>query len=234
MNKLGYKIIPIDPVLVNRMKKFVLDKISNHNSDLIFNDEYFAKHFSDKIKRSYSLDIEHLANREAYRIASEYFGMSGAIPFVDRQFMKKCGYPKLDLFFRLVRKNKEKDIGFPHTDKSFWDIAKKNKNTPIFSKCKLRVKVWIPIYGCDKNNSLIVYEGSHLKKNYSTLKKKNNQNIFRPEIKKKLEKYKYKVPVYCKHNNYSALLFDDNLIHSGQINNSTKYRISSEFHIIME
>ncbi len=232
MNKLGYKKINISPILVKKMCTFIRNKLKSHKETKIQNDKYFHKFFSNKIQRAFSVEIEILALKEAYRIAYKYFQMIGTIPYVDKSLIKKCGYPKLDLFFRLVRKNKASDIGFPHTDKFFWMIAKKNKITPPFSNCKKRIKIWIPLIGCNKTNSLLVYPKSHLTKNYYEVKK--NINNLRPKTKQKIDNFKSVSPVFCQKNKYEALMFEDNLIHAGQINKSSNLRISAEFHIIME
>ena len=164
MNRNGFKVIDIKPELIIQMRRFIKKKLNLLNAQKLNEERYFNKFFSTKIKRSFSLQIENLAIKEAYRIAQKYFKMTGVIPYVDKELIKKCKYPKLDLFFRIVRKNKISDIGYPHTDKFFWNFAKKNNTTPPFSDCKKRVKVWIPLIGCSKQNSLIVYSGSHKKK----------------------------------------------------------------------
>lgn len=233
-NTEGFKIISVSPVFVKKMKDYVNYKISRHNVLSLQKDTYFKKHFDDKIKRSFSPEIDYLANIEAYKISKKHFNLIGYIPFVDKFFIKKYGILKTDFFFRIVRKNKLLDIGFPHTDKFFWDLAKKKKILPPFSKCKKRVKVWIPLIGCDSKNSLKIYNKSHLNKNSFVMTKKLRGNEFRPKTKDNLRSFKTSVPVFCNNKNNQAVLFHDNLIHSGQVNNSSNFRISAEFHIIME
>ena len=233
MNNNGYKIIDIDRSFLKEMRSFIKIKITKKEiSRINSSDNYFKKNYGTNLDRSFNNKIEFLANKEAFRIAKKYFNLIGTIPFVDRKLISKAGYPKLAFFFRIIRKNKSSDVGYPHTDYSYWQIAKTEKETPPFSKCKKRVKVWIPLLGCDKKNSLSVFEKSHkAKKNFKII----CESGVRPRpIALSLEKYNKVTPLWLKEKQSKGLLFDDKLVHAGQVNLTTDVRISAEFHIIME
>ena len=57
---------------------------------------------------------------------------------------------------------------YPHRDKDFWSILKKNKPRLPFKPRSH--KVWIPLYGCKSSNSMLLYRYS----NKENLKPKYN------------------------------------------------------------
>lgn len=131
-------------------------------------------------------------------------------------------------YYRIVRKNKN-DTSYPHRDSDFWKIHKYNKNLipKVPFKYKKRLKVWFPIYGCDKKNSLHFFDGSHLKNIKSNFK--NVKGFIKPSIDKNFLKNKKKILMPIKNFHLDAVLFDDDCVHFAPKNSSTNLRISCEF-----
>ena len=123
-----------------------------------------------------------------------------------------------EMYWRLVRPNKKEDISTLHADRWFWDLSK--DYTP---KNKERVKVWIPLY-CQKFNGLQFVPFSQLKKyNYNSVQKETKRKPVFDNSKYKLK------PVSAESLPKTALVFHDNMLHSGVINRSDQTRISLEF-----
>ncbi len=133
------------------------------------------------------------------------------------------------VYYRVVRKNK-KDIPFPHRDSDFWKAHKFNKNlTPkITFKYDDRLKVWLPIFGCNEQNSLHFFNNSHLQKiklSFRTVK-----GFKKPIIDKSfIKKNKKNIVMPINNFNKNAILFHDDCVHFAPINSTTKLRISCEF-----
>ena len=137
------------------------------------------------------------------------------------------------VYYRIVRKNKN-DTSYPHRDSDFWKIHKYNKNlipkTPF--KYKKRLKVWFPIYGCDKKNSLRFFDGSHLENIKSNFK--NVKGFKKPSIDKKFfSKNKKKIVMPITNFLSDAVLFHDECVHFAPKNTSKNLRISCEFTAII-
>ncbi len=133
------------------------------------------------------------------------------------------------VYYRIVRKNKG-DTSFPHRDSDFWNAHKFNKNLipKVSFKYTQRLKVWFPIFGCNKQNSLRFFNNSHLQKiksNYKMVK-----GFKKPTIEKKfLIKNKKNIIMPIQNFNKNAVLFHDDCVHFAPVNNSSNLRISCEF-----
>ena len=145
----------------------------------------------------------------------------------------------LDIFFRLVRQHK-KDIGPPHYDELIWKQIKNTNAEVKLNTKEERWKIWIPLKGVNKKNSLEFVKGSHLEEvpwhmdinritqtSLATGKigspaidekwLSNNENNFKPESWEIGE----------------AVLFHDKLVHRGPVNFTSKLRTSVEFTILI-
>lgn len=137
------------------------------------------------------------------------------------------------VYYRIVRKNKN-DVSYPHRDSDFWKIHKHKKNlipkTPF--KYKKRLKVWFPIYGCDKKNSLRFFDGSHLENIKSNFK--DVKGFKKPLIDENyLFKNKKRIVMPIKNFLSDAVLFHDDCVHFAPKNSSKNLRVSCEFTAII-
>lgn len=141
----------------------------------------------------------------------------------DNKKLKKNQYC---VYYRCVRSNK-KDVGYVHRDIDFWNIEK-----PIIpnkmKNYKKVYKIWLPIYGCNKNNSLRMLEKSQkFKFRVKYIKKK----FLKPSIsKKELKKFKEISPI--KNFSNEGILFDYSIAHYAPVNISKNFRVSVEFTVL--
>ena len=141
--------------------------------------------------------------------------------------------PKLNkhhycVYYRVVRKQK-KDTLFVHRDSDFWKLHKKNKNlAPIIPyHHNRRIKVWIPIFGCNKQNSLKLFNFSHLhkiKSKYKIVKGLRKPLIEKTYIKKNIKN----VIMPFKNFKSDSVIFDDKCVHFAPVNFTSPLRISCE------
>ena len=137
----------------------------------------------------------------------------------------------LDAFWRCVRPGRE-DVGRPHADVQFWELARGTSSEPYHSTAyDRRIKVWIPLAGCDPSNGLRVISGSHLEavpfKSFMT------PNGVRPDIDQFwLDQRQFISPI----NQYETdcVIFHDRLVHMGPNNDSANIRISCEFTVLVK
>jgi len=137
----------------------------------------------------------------------------------ERDFItdEEClGYP--NIYWRLVRKNSQTDVGPVHADKWFWDL-----NEWRIPDGYQRMKVWIPLIQSSNTSSFLGLCESHLENySYSHLEDdggKRRPSFTQAEIIAKLEP----LPVYSG----SVIIFHDEFLHGGRSTNTT--RISIEF-----
>lgn len=152
-------------------------------------------------------------------------------------YLKKSDYVKNNQFkinqyytyFRCVRSNKIRDVGLIHRDCDFWELADEPK---LPFKYKERWKLWVPIYGCNAQNSLRLYDRSHLIKNLKISRIKKNGKI-KPFISPEhINNFKRKIVQPFSNFNKEAVLFHDKIAHFGPINKNKNIRISAECNII--
>jgi ectoine hydroxylase-related dioxygenase (phytanoyl-CoA dioxygenase family) len=141
---------------------------------------------------------------------------------------KRLQNKQISIYYRLVRGNKKRDVGYPHRDIDFWNLGYRRKAS---IEPKSRWKIWIPIWGCDKNNTLNFIPGSNQKKILINYLKKNGG--VKPIVSKsyfKNNKNLSKSGLSYK-DNLNAILFHEKTVHYAPQNTSTKLRISAEFTI---
>jgi len=138
-----------------------------------------------------------------------------------------------DVFWRCVRPCKP-DVGQPHADFQFWEI---NRGTPLDPKSAFdydeRWKIWLPLLGCDKTNSLEVLPGSHreavpllsLQTQYGT------KPAIQPEWLAANEKRFFcPLPKFDR----CGVLFHDKIVHRGPGNHTAHLRVSGELTILLK
>ena len=121
---------------------------------------------------------------------------------------------------------KKNDVAPAHRDSQFWNGLKGDYAPKTQKKYNIRTKVWIPIYGCTKGNSLNFIPGSHNHKIELNYDHENNT----PSIKKDYMKQNIDSFI-CPFNNFydKCVIFHDDVVHKGVQNNDTPIRISAEF-----
>ena len=131
------------------------------------------------------------------------------------------GWP--EVYWRIVRPNKSDDIGPLHADAWFWTLNPDWKNN---SKELRRTKVWIPLQCEESLNGLHVIPRSHKHTSKYAYNKVTSNNKSKPVIQSQPEKEDLLLlsPEYG-----SLVIFDDNLVHGGALNNGRYPRISIEF-----
>ena len=184
---------------------------------------YLSKEITNRINNYLKLNK---LNKNYKKISLHYLSKSDLIHNNDLKINQYCVY------YRVVRKEK-KDVSFPHRDSDFWKAHRYDKNLvpKVPFKYLKRFKVWFPVYGCKKQNSLRFFNFSHKHKISTRYVSKNGYK--KPKISKKYINQNFK-NIVSPINNYEkdALIFDDNIVHFAPKNNSTNLRISCEFTIL--
>lgn len=191
-------------------------------SDFAKPNRFFAPNLAPDLMRFAQDCAERVGAREG-----EISLVSPAEVDANSQLTPSC----LDAFWRCVRPGRE-DVGRPHADVQFWELARGTSSEPHLSTAyDRRIKVWIPLAGCDRSNSLKVVEGSHLEA--VPFKSVMTQNGLRPDIDQPwLDQKEFISPI--NHYDHECIIFDDRLVHMGPKNNSNRIRISCEFTILVK
>ncbi len=124
-------------------------------------------------------------------------------------------------YWRIVRPGSQ-DIGSLHADSWFWDLG--HGELPEGYK---RLKVWIPLYNQAGKNGLRVLPHSQKNKNwaYHGVKK---DGIIKPIIDENVDGLDL---ITLNTENGQAIIFHDDLLHGGSINNTIFTRVSIEMTI---
>lgn len=198
-------------------------------------DEEFVKIF-DKTNRFFDIKTAKGIN-DYVGSMNEFFGsrMSG-VNFISPDEVirnSKLNSKTLDIFFRCVRPGRP-DVGKPHSDYQFWEIAKGTSSEPnIPFDYEQRWKIWLPLMGCNDKNSLRVLPGSH--KFDVPFEYIETNSGLKPTINEGwIESHKadFITPDFSIQN--SCVLFNDKLIHFGPENLAHEIRISSEFTVLLK
>jgi len=120
----------------------------------------------------------------------------------------------LSMYYRVVRPYKRSDVGFPHRDCDFWDSS--ITALPYVGNNPERLKIWFPIWGFTRKNSLHVIAGSHHEEitpvyiSIGGLKKPTIEEDFL-----NLHSDSITVPISSP---LEAIVFHDKLVHWGPMN----------------
>ncbi len=212
---LNFILSKFEQPTVNDLEKFLLN----------LTDEVFSSLFSKGNRIIGDEKIENLLNDYIKNI----FVNGSFINQISKAKMlegKNLNANSLDIQFRCAR-FKKNDVAPAHRDSQFWNGLKGSDFAPKTQKIyNTRSKVWIPIYGCTKGNSLNFIPGSHNHKidlNYDN--ESNTPSINKDYIKQNTKNF------ICPFNNFNdkCVIFHDDVIHKGVQNNDTPIRISAEF-----
>ena len=151
----------------------------------------------------------------------------------DRKVNKKIDQKQFCVYFRCVRPNNKKDIGKAHRDKDFWKLIKKKEIPKAPIKYSKLYKIWIPIFGCNNQNSLHFYKSSNLNTNMKTCYYKKNKRKKPYYSFNYLNNIKKTIVQPLKDFNKEANLFSDSVLHFAPKNqNSKQVRLSVEATIV--
>ena len=133
----------------------------------------------------------------------------------------------MERLFRLFRRGTraEKDIGPIHRDSWFWEL---NKNFPKPNFPFQRIKVWIAIETEFGKSGLLVEKNSH-KRSDINWEGKFKHGIMKPIL---LEKESSLKMTLINTLPGETIIFNDNLLHGGALNEGLNTRVSAEFTII--
>jgi len=138
-----------------------------------------------------------------------------------------------DVFYRCVRPGKP-DVGQPHADFQFWELARGTAlDPPSPFDYDERWKIWLPLMGCDRSNSLEVAPGSHTED--VPIETIQTRFGLKPSIRQEwrdANERRFVCPLpkfehYC-------VLFHDKLVHRGPANHTQNLRLSGELTILLK
>lgn len=199
-----------------------LNNISNvnfnnylENQNIINHEKIFTKQNRLLPKKS----VEEIINKTSlFKVLRKNFKN---LFIIDEENIK---YP--NIYWRLVRPSPYKDISSLHKDIWYWDLWEDKID---YSKYN-RIKLWVAITGNNENLGFCFIKNSVNKTfNY---KSEIRQGKLKPTFQNDLVKEKDKISL-CG-NAGKFIIFNENLLHGGELLHSTKPRLSCEFAMIYE
>lgn len=195
--------------------------------------------FIDKFRkpmRMFPDDIAQGIYAWAEQTGRDLGGARAGINYVSA--LERDGNPALtaksfDTFWRCVRPGKP-DVGRPHADFQFWELARGTAlDAPSPFPYDERWKVWLPLMGCERGNSLEVAPGTHVEDiPIETVETKFGLKPSIPEQWCDTNANRFICPLakfeHC------GVLFHDKLVHRGPANNTPHVRISGEMTILLK
>ncbi|MGJ8692768.1 MAG: phytanoyl-CoA dioxygenase family protein [Thalassotalea sp.] len=134
-----------------------------------------------------------------------------------------CGWQ--EMYWRIVRPGNS-DIGDFHADRWFWDLG--HGDMPEGMR---RLKIWLAVDVVQGQSGLCVLPGSHLKHDWQYHGEVDHTGIAKPKFDEDLAKLTiFNVPTQSG----DFIIFHDDLIHRGMVNNSQQTRISLEATLLIE
>ena len=223
------------------IKKNIDHQYSNVLKEKSIPKEDFKKHFAREFKLSHYHEIsEYINHAETWPKSNRILPENFVNWFLSTKYIKSLardygeleitdeeglGYP--NIYWRITRPNKPRDVGPLHRDSWFWTIDKLNgKKFPNYK----RLKSWISINVEKGKNGLLVVEGSHKNKKlqWDTLEKDGR---IKPYLKSKISSDEINL---LKTSNNNVVTFDDDLLHGGSENFGKTTRVSMEFTVFLK
>ena len=223
-------------------KQYSLQKSANELATLqesIFKmeDDKFVTEFS-KPNRNFREQVGNAVSSWAREEFSKLFeGKHAGINCLCEWEVEGLDYPykdSLSVYWRCVRPNKASDVGAPHRDSTFWTLPNMEDYDPRLPfEYKRRWKVWLPIFGCNKNNSLNLVPNSH--KDEVPIKTKMTQFGERPTIDQSwLNANDENFISPLDETMGQCIIFHDDMVHKGVLNTSKNLRVSAEFSVLTD
>lgn len=171
---------------------------------------------------------QELAGRlKANKIALTY------VSEADRNTNPTLQPESFDIYWRIVRPHKP-DVAGPHIDATFAYLNEdSDREIPLPFEYEARWRVWVPILGCDAENSLQFIPGSQFEDFPATSidtplgprpsigenwKRDNMQRFICPFTR---------IDGHC-------VLFRDDVVHQGPVNEGESLRLSMDFTVVMQ
>lgn len=197
------------------------ESILNNNINLYHEIRNLVDHemlWKKKYRLFNNIQIEELVKRNFYTNLVDIFG---DFKISDQTYDGELFEGQEEVYWRLVSPGIENDVGGLHADSWFHEAHKLNfyNNSSVYKT----LKVWIPVYCENSKNGLMGVSGSHTRNHKFYFEKRNNINY----------------PVYSgivsaleleliDTNPGEILVFDDNYLHMGSLNNGYETRVSIE------
>lgn len=162
-----------------------------------------------------------------------WFSAGSLMNFLVEQFGKniditdeeRLGYG--NVYWRLVRPQNSRDVGPLHRDKWFWDI---DKNQVLPEYPFKRIKCWMPLVPESSLNGLLIVKGSHKDTEITWTQFEKDGRIKPKLVIESLKDH----PLRADLDVGDVLIFHDELVHGGSINESRFTRISLEFTVFVK
>ncbi len=240
----GYNKVIIPKYLINELKREILEDINHKFHPLKFksfnlfglflkklSNEIFIEKFGSNLSRILNAKTTKKINLWVEKnIPKKINSKKAALNIItSKEYRSNVNLKQNQFcaFYRVVRKNK-KDVGHPHRDSSFWKLGNKRKT---YFKHKIVWKLWIPISGVKRQNSLNMIHASHKDNIKMQVISRNGQK--KPKISKEyILKNANRVIKPIKFDGSEGVLFHKDTVHFANINKSTDCRISIEFNIL--
>ena len=245
-NNNGYSNIKFPKSLLKTIRKAILLNINHkfkknnfHSYESFFK---FLKKISDRdFKDKFGLQVWRILDSHNTKkinnwvekvIPKQLNCKKASLNIITKSEYNKNNYLKNEqycAFYRVVRRDK-KDVTKPHKDSSFWKLGIRRKaNFKHNSVCKL----WVPIMGVTKQNTLNLIKSSH-KDDVKILYKKID-GLTKPKVSDTyIKKNRHRVVKPIKTDGTESLMFHADTIHFANINTTTDFRVSLEFNILVK
>lgn len=217
---------------ISRCKELIVEKIKKNleKKDFYLDNEISAKNLeqyheyiddeAQKIclsKLGRILDKEAVEEIKSFSFFQKLEDKIGKFKISDEE---NIGHEQVH--FRLVRPNKQKDVGYLHRDSWFWDYHKFNCPSGYS-----RFKVWFSICGDPESSGLLFVPSSHNSNlGYKIIEEENKLKFETDKNVSEHDLYRF-----CdKHG--TPVMFNHNILHVGSINKSLKTRGSMELTVL--
>lgn len=243
LDDLGYELITFPENLREAFRKYIchfsgklypIDQRELTEAISHYSDDEFLKKFAKSL-RYFPDEIAIQALSWVESLALFLGGAQTGINYIScvmREDNPDLHEQTLDCFWRCVRPNKP-DVGYPHRDSTVWKMTKGGVLDPLLPfDCDERWKIWIPLYGCDRANSLELVPKSHKMEVPTCMIETENGK--KPSIDSKwVDSHEWICP-FTQFNRPQAVLFHDDLVHRGPVNLSPLIRFSAEFTMLLK
>jgi hypothetical protein len=244
MRENGFVVIPFPLEIVRAMKSHIDDYVSSlivgPQSTITerlttLSDDEFVRDFRKPL-RIFPDQISGKVVRFVEGLTGRLGGSRAGINYISEaefQGNAKLHANSFDIFWRCVRPGKG-DVGAPHCDFQFWEIA---RDTPAEPRTPFeydeRWKIWFPINGCIAGNSIEFIPGSHRQE--IPVEYQQTRNGTKPSINREWLS-RHEGEFVCPFGEFqdTCVLFHDKLVHRGPFNIHSDVRLSGEFTIILK
>lgn len=191
-----------------------------------------AKWFQEHDIGDYHRNCHVLDHGNTWNKAARILSATAVAKLRSRRFMRRLeeafgafdisgesGIQKEEVYWRLVRPGMKEDVGPVHADRWFWDLG--NGVTPEGVE---RVKIWIAVATEAGRNGLQIVPNSHTRE--WRWHGENRDGIRKPVFDEDPATIGLELPEFT---SGQAIVFNDNLLHAGAVNQGEKTRVSVEF-----